>query len=61
MKTWSTEPTTDYDAPNPGTILVGFEVELPAGKQEVLHVKLVPKSAGKVGKGKITTLASWGE
>ena len=31
IKTWSTVPTHDYDAPNPGTMLVGFEATLPAG------------------------------
>lgn len=31
IKTWSTVPTHDYDAPNPGTTMVGFEATLPAG------------------------------
>ena len=31
IKTWSTDPGTDYDAPNPGTYLVGFEASIPAG------------------------------
>ncbi|GHB71739.1 heparinase II/III domain-containing protein [Persicitalea jodogahamensis] len=31
IKTWSTEPTHDYDAPNPGTTMVGFEATLRAG------------------------------
>ena len=30
IKTWSTVPAHDYDAPNPGTALVGFEAMLPA-------------------------------
>ena len=30
LKTWSTVPTHDYDAPNPGTQLVGFEAVIPA-------------------------------
>jgi len=30
LKTWSTVPTHDYDAPNPGTQLVGFEALIPA-------------------------------
>jgi len=45
MKTWSTEPTTDYDAPNPGTILVGFECELPANSNDSFEVLLVPENA----------------
>lgn len=31
IKTWSTTPSNDYDAPNPGTTLVGFEADIPAG------------------------------
>jgi len=31
IKTWSTVPTHDYDAPNPGTTMVGFEATLPSG------------------------------
>lgn len=30
LKTWSTDPPNSYDAPNPGTTLVGFETSLPA-------------------------------
>lgn len=46
MKTWSTEPTNDYDAANPGTILVGFECDLPANTSETLQVLLIPALAG---------------
>lgn len=45
MRTWSTTPTTDYDAPNPGTTLVGFECELPAHVLETFKVLLVPEKA----------------
>jgi hypothetical protein len=48
MKTWSTEPTTSYDAPNPGTILVGFECDVPAGARQTLQVMLIPETAGDV-------------
>ena len=43
MKTWSTSPTTSYDAENPGTVLVGFETILPAGSDYTFHVKLTPE------------------
>jgi hypothetical protein len=43
MKTWSTKPTHDYDAPNPGTTLVGFETVIPAGKQATSVVLLIPQ------------------
>lgn len=46
ITTWSSQPTTDYDAPNPGTILIGFEVILPAGSTAGMQVKLIPASSG---------------
>lgn len=46
LTTWSSQPSTDYDAPNPGTILVGFETGLPAGASSVFQVKLIPGVAG---------------
>jgi len=47
LTTWSSQPTTDYDAPNPGTILVGFETELPANSPAVFQVKLIPGSSSE--------------
>lgn len=38
MKTWSTDPLTDYDAKNPGTSIVGFEVRLKAGSEQAISV-----------------------
>lgn len=32
LRTYSTEPKADYDAPNPGTRLIGFEVSLTSGQ-----------------------------
>ena len=58
MKTWDTAPATDYDAPNPGTIRVGFEAKVPAGKPVDLVVKLVPGQAGAAGET-IPPLAGW--
>jgi hypothetical protein len=46
LKTWSTEPTTDYDAPNPGTVLVGFELQLAPHQKQAVNVALIPGSAG---------------
>ena len=43
MKTWSTAPTNNYDAENPGTIMVGFECEVPANSSQAFEVILVPK------------------
>jgi hypothetical protein len=46
LTTWSSQPTTDYDAANPGTIMIGFETELPANTAVNLDVKLIPASSG---------------
>lgn len=46
MKTWPTEPTTDYDAPNPGTVLVGFELQLEPHQKQAVDVALIPELAG---------------
>ncbi len=44
MKTWSTDPPNHYDAPNPGTLLVGFEVTFPANTTNQIEVMLIPQS-----------------
>lgn len=44
LTTWSSQPTTDYDAANPGTILIGFETNLTSDEQVVLQVSLIPAS-----------------
>jgi len=42
MKTWPTDPPHSYDALNLGTVLVGFEVVVPAHTQTAFNVLLVP-------------------
>lgn len=59
MKTWSTTPTTDYDAPNSGTTLVGFECELPANVFETFQVLLVPEKATGLVRDFTEALADW--
>jgi len=44
MQTWSTAPINNYDAENPGTIMVGFECEVPANISETFEVILVPEA-----------------
>lgn len=61
MKTWSTNPPHDYDAPNPGTTLVGFELTLPANTKSAMNVSLIP---GKISTMKLKTthpLEQWGK
>lgn len=45
MKTWSTVPINDYDAPNPGTVMVGFECNLPANSKASFEVLLIPEKS----------------
>lgn len=45
MKQWSTAPTTNYDAANPGTTLVGFELRLEPRQDLAIQVLLIPGSA----------------
>jgi hypothetical protein len=59
LRTWSTEPTTDYDAPNPGTTLVGFELNVPPGESQTIQVRLIPKEAAKRASKKVGALSSW--
>ena len=59
MKTWSTDPPKSYDAPNPGTILTGFEVTVPANTKVALNVRLIPGKKGKSKLKNIPALENW--
>lgn len=61
LQTWSSAPTTDYDAPNEGTVLVGFEIEVPAGTSQTLQVSLLPQKVVPTTKGFDTLLSNWGK
>ena len=58
MKTWPTTSPNSFDAPNPGTSLVGFEVTVPAHTEMTLLVKLIPQSAKRLST-KIPELKQW--
>ena len=60
MKTWPTNPPPhDYDAANPGTTLVGFEVTIPANSQRALTVILLPGTSTINNLPAATMLAGW--
>ncbi|GAB2565170.1 heparinase II/III domain-containing protein [Spirosoma areae] len=59
LRIWSTEPPNDYDAPNPGTMRVGFEVKLPANTKTALTVLLTPESGANSTKQIVPPLADW--
>jgi len=60
MKTWSTDPPHDYDAPNTGTTLVGFEVQQPASSKTALVVTLTPVGTVIKTALKKQPLKTWG-
>ena len=45
ITTWSSQPGTEWDVNNPGTILLGFEVTVPVNSREILDVKFIPGSS----------------
>ncbi|SDD69381.1 heparinase II/III domain-containing protein [Niabella drilacis] len=59
LKTWSTAPVNDYDAPNPGTVLVGFEAQLPAASSKRFVVRLVPENNASKVDAKTVPLRDW--
>ncbi|WP_428666126.1 heparinase II/III domain-containing protein [Runella sp.] len=59
LKTWSTQPPNDYDAANPGTMLVGFEVALPANTNSTVNVLLIPEGITVNKDTKIPSLKDW--
>lgn len=59
MKTWSTDPPNSYDAPNPGTTLVGFEVRLPPDSKTAINVKLTSEQGLNKAIKTIQPLQNW--
>lgn len=59
LKTWPTQPSHDYDAPNPGTTLVGFEMTIPATTKTTLNVLLIPNGISVNKDTKIPSLTDW--
>jgi len=58
IKQWSTAPVTNYDDPNPGTVIVGFTVEVPANTNRAISVFLTPEKL-KSRKIKTVSLSKW--
>lgn len=60
MKTWKTDPPPhDYDAPNPGTVLVGFELNLPANTHRAIDVLLLPEKSFTAVLQPVKPLGQW--
>jgi hypothetical protein len=60
LQTWSTAPPRDYDAPNPGTTLVGFEVAVPAQAKREITVLLLPAGTEWAATKPVGPLRGWG-
>lgn len=61
MKTWTTNPTHDYDAPNPGSMLVGFELKVPSNTKTAISVVLLPEGTEANTGQKTPALQNWGK
>jgi hypothetical protein len=59
IKTWSTVPPHTWDAPNPGSTLVGFEITVPANSKAGLVVLMLPEGAEENLSMTAKTLAEW--
>lgn len=59
LKTWSTTPSHDYDAPNTGTTLVGFELTIPANTKTTLNVMLIPEGISVNKETQVPSLSDW--
>jgi hypothetical protein len=59
LKTWTTQSSKEYDAPNPNTLFVGFEMELPKNAKQNITVVLFPESNQIPGKKDIKPLNLW--
>ncbi len=59
IKTWSTEPPHEYDAPNPGTVLVGFELKVPANTKAAIVVRMIPEKSANRPMQPIKPLQEW--
>jgi hypothetical protein len=60
LKTYRTDPPHSYDALNPGTTMIGFEITVPAHTQKMFEVIMVPGEENvAVQKADLKPLAEW--
>jgi hypothetical protein len=59
LKTWPTTPVHSYDAPNPGTVLTGFEFTAPEHSKIAIEVWLVPAKALHYSRPVNIPLSQW--
>lgn len=59
LTTWSTDPPGPFDAPNPGTVFVGFETRRKMGEKVSFTVMLIPQGNGLENTKAIPDLSEW--
>jgi len=59
LRTYSTAPQAEYDAPNPGTRMIGFKVALSAGQTARTAVLLTPPAAQAKTSVELQPLLQW--
>jgi hypothetical protein len=59
LTTWSTDPPQPFDAPNPGTVFVGFEVRRKMKDNVSFSVLLIPGEATLENNKAIPILSEW--
>ncbi|MBN1125153.1 MAG: heparinase II/III family protein [Sedimentisphaerales bacterium] len=59
LRTYSTEPKADYDAPNPNTRLIGFEVSLSSGQAVRTTVLISPLSENATLAVDLPSVRTW--
>ena len=59
LTTWSTTPATAWDAPNPGTVIIGFEIKLAPNQNHTISVVLVPEKNKRIANDTILPLNQW--
>jgi hypothetical protein len=57
--TWSTDPPQAFDAPNPGTILIGFEIRKKPSDTITISVEMIPQETVLENKMAIPLLSEW--
>lgn len=61
LTTYSANPKADYDQPNPGIVMIGFEVELQPGQDIRLAVLMSPQSSEKSNNIPEKPVLTWSE
>jgi hypothetical protein len=60
LKIYRTDPPQSYDAPNPGTTMIGFEITVPAHTTKMFDVIMVPGEENvAVQRSSLKPLAEW--